>query len=108
LIKKPVFSNNSYRPLPNTLTIKKSGLEGLGLHSTSVIPQDKALGVSHIYNEDRGWIRTPLGGFINHSDNPNCVLLESYKELILYTQKKIDSHEELTVYYKLKEYYSVE
>ena len=43
--------------------------------------------------------------FLNHSDNPNCILMESYQEMILYTQKKIDSHSELTVYYKLEEYF---
>ena len=105
LTKKPIFTDSSYRPLPSTLTIRKSALEGLGLHSTTDISQGKALGITHIYSSERGWIRTPLGGFLNHSDNPNCILMESYQEMILYTQKKIDSHSELTVYYKLEEYF---
>jgi len=105
LIKKPVFTEDSYRPLPSIVTINKSSLDGLGLYATTVIEKDQTVGITHIYKDSVGWIRTPLGGFINHSDNPNCVLIESYQELILYTQKKIDSRDELTVYYSLNEYY---
>ena len=42
-----------YKPLPKFLTIKKSPIEGLGLYATDDI------------------IRTPLGGFYNHSNEPN-------------------------------------
>ena len=30
------------------------------------------IGVSHIIMNDIIW-RTPIGGFINHSDDPNCI-----------------------------------
>lgn len=114
LIKKPVFTDSSYRPLPPTVTIQKSSLDGLGLHATTEIDTDVELGISHYWDfTNSRWLRTPLGGFINHSDSPNCILIpnrlknHAQAELILVTQKKIDSQEELTVYYKLDEYYQV-
>lgn len=65
-----------YRPLPNTLTIKKSEINGLGLFTTEDIPEKTLLGVTHVFNDDfeNGLIRTPLGGFFNHSEEPNIRL----------------------------------
>ena len=62
-----------YRPLPKCLTIKKSPIEGLGLYSTEDIRANTFLGITHILNEnfENNYIRTPLGGFYNHSNNPN-------------------------------------
>ena len=62
-----------YRPLPKCLTIKKSPIEGLGLYSTEDIKPNTFLGITHIINEnfENNYIRTPLGGFYNHSNNPN-------------------------------------
>ena len=57
-----------YRPLPKCLTIKKSPIEGLGLYATEDIKANTFLGITHILDEN---IRTPLGGFYNHSNNPN-------------------------------------
>ena len=62
-----------YKPLPNFLTIKKSPIEGLGLYSTEDIRANTFLGITHILNEnfENNYIRTPLGGFYNHSNHPN-------------------------------------
>jgi len=60
-----------YRPLPDCLTIKESNIEGLGLFATEDIPAGTDLGTCH-YGFNGETIRTPLGGFYNHSDNPNC------------------------------------
>ena len=62
-----------YRPLPLCLTIKKSPIEGLGLYATENIKANTFLGITHILNEnfENNYIRTPLGGFYNHSNNPN-------------------------------------
>ena len=60
-----------YKPLPKNLTIQKSAIEGLGLFATADIPKKTSLGLSHI-KVNGEYIRTPLGGFYNHSDNPNC------------------------------------
>ena len=37
--------------------------------------KDTVLGVSHVKLEsaEDGYLRTPLGGFINHSENANCI-----------------------------------
>ena len=62
-----------YRPLPDFLTIKKSPIEGLGLYATQNIKANSFIGLTHIQdnNFENGYIRTPLGGFYNHSNNPN-------------------------------------
>ena len=62
-----------YKPLPKCLTIKKSPIEGLGLYATSNIKANSFIGLTHIQNKkfENGYIRTPLGGFYNHSNEPN-------------------------------------
>ena len=61
-----------YKPLPNSLTIKSSGINGLGLFAKEFIMRGTNLGMSHLKLNDKIF-RTPLGGFINHSNNPNCI-----------------------------------
>ena len=62
-----------YKPLPNCLTIKKSPIEGLGLYAKETIEANCFIGITHIQDKDfdNGYIRTPLGGFYNHSNEPN-------------------------------------
>tara|TARA_B100001123_G_C14652449_1_gene766211 strand:- start:143 stop:571 length:429 start_codon:yes stop_codon:yes gene_type:complete len=62
-----------YKPLPNCLTIKKSPIEGLGLYATKNINSNCFIGLTHIRDGkfENGYIRTPLGGFYNHSNEPN-------------------------------------
>ena len=60
-----------YKPLPNSLTIKPSKIDGLGLFAIKVIPKNTYFGLTHIAVGNH-LIRTPLGGFINHSQKPNC------------------------------------
>ena len=110
-----------YKALPDFLTISKSKIHGLGLFATEDISEGTSLGVSHIKNTsgkfENNYIRTPLGGSINHSDDPNCikyvpdmvvtpdirVSLPDY--MSLKTIKNIKKGEELTVRYTL---YSIE
>ena len=110
-----------YKALPDCLTIDKSKIHGLGLFATDNIRKGTDLGVSHIKNTsgkfENSYIRTPLGGCINHSDDPNCIKftpdvvvapdikisLPSY--MSLKTINDIKKGEELTVTYTL---YSVE
>ena len=63
--------SNNYKPLPDGLIIKESNIEGQGLFTTRELEIGCRLGISH-YRIDGEYIRTPLGGFINHSDKPNC------------------------------------
>ena len=64
-----------YRPLPDGLTIKNSPIEGLGLFATIDIKKSTFIGVTHIRDEqfENKYIRTPLGGFYNHSNDPTVI-----------------------------------
>ena len=93
---------NMYKPLPNSLTITTSKVNGLGLFAKEGIAQGTHLGMSHIkINGDI--IRTPLGGFINHANDSNCVKVElkedKYKKWNLVTVRNIKEGEELTLQY---------
>ena len=64
-----------YKPLPNSLTIKQSSINGLGLFAKEDIDQGTNLGMSHLELGQK-IIRTPLGGFINQSNIPNCAKIK--------------------------------
>ena len=68
-----------YKPLPKQLTIKKSSIEGLGIVAMEDIKKNAFIGVTHIRDEqfENKYIRTPLGGFYNHSNEPNVVRMVS-------------------------------
>ena len=100
-----------YKPLPASLTIKQSGINGLGLFARESLKQGTNLGMSHL-KLNGNLFRTPLGGFINHSDTPNTVKAEllmtnennpkqkfDYKKWNLVTLRDIKKGEELTVAY---------
>ena len=100
-----------YKPLPESLTIKTSKVNGLGLFAKETIPQATNLGMTHIKMGDH-ILRTPLGGFINHDNNANCIKVEllmsnhddpkakfDYKKWNLVTIKDIQQGEELTLKY---------
>jgi len=95
-----------YKPLPDSLTVKTSKVDGLGLFAKEGIGQGTNLGMSHLKIGEK-IIRTPLGGFINHSSDANCVKVElhmtnekfDYKKWNLVTLQDIKEGEELTVRY---------
>ena len=68
-----------YKPLPKGLTIRTSSIEGLGLFATDDIKKNSFIGVTHIRDEqfENKYIRTPLGGFYNHSNEPNVIRMVS-------------------------------
>ena len=67
------FESNSYRPLPRYLTIKASGIDGLGLFASEDVAAGTYAGETHVkIDENQDWLRTPLGGFINHAERPNA------------------------------------
>jgi SET domain-containing protein len=96
-----------YKPLPPNLTIKNSLIEGLGLFATEFIPSNTDLGMTHIYDKrfKDNYIRLPLGGFFNHSKDPNCKIIESFTNKIshlrLITIKDIEAGVEITARYTL-------
>ena len=96
-----------YKPLPESVTIKKSGIHNLGLFANHKINKETNLGTTHIKIGDTIF-RTPLGGFINHSNTPNCtkavvrmtaetLLLD--KKWNLVTMEDIKKGEEITLRY---------
>ena len=100
-----------YKPLPESLTIKPSGIDGLGLFAKQGIAQGANLGMSHVL-VGSGIIRTPMGGFINHYDDANIVQVElringedapllkvATKKWNLVALRNIKEGEELTVKY---------
>ena len=98
------FSEKTYRPLPIGVTVKPSKIDALGLHATVSLQAGTILGETHVlvHNRDRHeWVRTPLGGFINHSDDPNCETIKIGKYFYLITIKDIMPDEEITLKYTL-------
>ena len=94
----------TYRPLPTSVTVNKSSIDGLGLFATEDLEPSTKLGRTHVEWEGHV-IRTPLGGFINHSDNPNCKNVAGFWHQLpvkyLMTTRKITAGEELTAKYTL-------
>ena len=92
-----------YKPLPEFLTIKKSKIHGLGLFASKNIVQGQTLGISHIPHKDfeDGFIRTPVGGMVNHSDDPNVVKMKELTKGVyhLVAIRDINKGEEITVKY---------
>ena len=90
----PVYNKFYYKPLPDCIEVKKSPIEGFGLFAIKDIDAEFDIGMSHIKVPIIcGYIRTSIGGFLNHSDNANCELSleldwDDYKTFNVYTIKK--------------------
>ena len=116
----------TYKPLPDSLFIEESFIDGQGLFSNNDIAADTDLGISHIEIEknkmaEMEMIRTPLGGFINHEktvkepdgkgkdvevSGPNCKRIKGRMEgcvinYSLITRRDIKAGEELTLEYSM-------
>jgi len=107
-----------YSPLPKGLTLGESEIHDIGLFAKKDIKRGHDFGISHI-QIGKELYRTPLGGFINHSDDPNCTksmaritnaddlsTRTDYKIWRLFTLDDIKEGEELTLtytFYKIDE-----
>ena len=94
-----------YRPLPSGIVVADSGINGQGLFTTRRLVMGTTLGISH-YRIDGMYIRTPLGGFINHADKPNCQRSQirvkpGFDKWNIMLLEDIEEGEELTLKYKL-------
>ena len=100
-----------FNPLPKELTLGESEIHDIGLFAKKDIKRGHDLGISHI-QIGKELYRTPLGGFINHSDNPNCTKSMfritnasdvstnmDYKAWRLFAIEDIESGDELTLTY---------
>ena len=54
--------------------------------------------MSHFYWGDQ-LMRTPLGGFINHDDNPNCDKVQKDSRFFLTAIRDIKEGDEITLKY---------
>ena len=101
----------NYQPLLKELTLGESEIHDIGLFAKEKINRGQNLGISHI-QIGKELFRTPLGGFINHSDDPNCTksmaritnatdlaTKTDYKIWRLFTLEDIKEGEELTLTY---------
>ena len=93
----------TYRPLPPYLTIKDSEIDGLGLFTKENIDSNFMIGVTHVRDNrfEDGFVRTPLGGFFNHSESTNCEVITEGDFIKLKTLRNITAGEELTAKYTL-------
>ena len=99
-----------YRPLPSNLRLGFSDIHDIGLFAKEDIPTGTNFGMSHL-QFGKNIIRTPIGGFINHSDEPNCEKVKltftveedqpayNFNRWNLITIKDIKEGEELTLKY---------
>lgn len=100
-----------YEPLPKGIRVLKSPISGQGLFTLIFLKKDTDLGMSHIVlnhdpkENDDELIRTPLGGHINHSDDPNCIKIKKGNRYNLKTIKDVVGGDELTVKYT---FYNIE
>ena len=99
-----------YSPLPEQVEIRKSPIHGYGLFSKERIPKGTILGISHVAHDlfPDGWIRTPLGGMYNHSEIPNCKIVDETLDggfltsiKVLHTILDVEIGDELTCIYTI-------
>jgi len=94
----------TYQPLPSVIVVADSQISGQGVFTTRRLVAGTELGESH-YRIDNQIIRTPLGGFINHSETPNCVrnqirIRPGFDKWNLVVIEDIEEGSELTLKYK--------
>ena len=97
---------NNYKPLPKELRLGFSKIHDIGVFAKEKIRTGHDFGISHLKIGD-DLFRTPLGGFINHSNTPNCEKIELHagsnepfkKKWNLITRQDIKKGEEITLRY---------
>ena len=99
-----------YKPLPKELRLGFSDIHDIGVFTKEAIPKATNFGMTHL-QFGKNLIRTPLGGFLNHSDDPNCEKVKLkftnedkepayiFNKWNLITLKDIKEGEELTLTY---------
>ena len=95
-----------YKPLPKELRLGFSEIHDIGVFAKEFIPMATKFGMTHL-QFGANLVRTPLGGFLNHSDDPNCEKVKlkftnsdyRFNKWNLITLKNIKEGEELTLKY---------
>lgn len=100
----------NYQPFPKGISLLSSEIHGKGVFTRVKLKKNTIIGVTHIIVDEGEYklgknnlFRTPLGGFINHSPEPNCEIMLLFTNrndyYCLRTIEDIDEREELTVDY---------
>ena len=90
-----------FNPLPPNCSLKKSNLHGYGVFAEADISKDFDFGVTHV-SDNRfpdGYIRTALGSYVNHSNEPNIIGVQHADSYKMIAKRAIKRGEELTVDY---------
>ena len=87
-----------YKPLPDGLYVSNSDIAGQGLFTNRKLEVGTELGLSHKMIDDN-LIRTPLGGFINHSEEPNVQKYQIGNDYFIKVIKDINPGKEITLKY---------
>ena len=87
-----------YQALHDGLFVGNSPIAGQGLFTRKELPINTELGLSHVLIDEE-IIRTPMGGFINHSENPNCEKYLINNKYYIRTIRAIKPKEELFLKY---------
>ena len=99
-----------YKPLPENLRLGFSDIHDIGVFAKEAVPRATNFGMTHL-QFGKNLIRTPLGGFLNHNDDPNCEKVKLkftnedkepsyiFNKWNLITLKDIKEGEELTLKY---------
>lgn len=91
--------------LNNNLKIKNSKIAGNGIFTRYKIIKGINLGLSFLKiantkNEDKNYLRTDLGKYVNHSDIPNIEIIKQGNKFYYYSLKNLKENEELLIDYK--------
>ncbi len=88
----------SYQALPDGLFIQNSSVAGQGVFTKVKLMSGMELGMSHLLIDDEIY-RSPIGGFINHSEKPNCEKYLIGNKYYIRTISDIEPLEELFLKY---------
>lgn len=110
MYSQEIANTHKYRPLHGFFEVKNSDIEGQGLFvkEDRYLLQGPCPVMTHIevkVGSSSRFFRTPVGGFINHSDNPNCKLVKTLSDSLPYNYyhlevlRAIKGGEEVTLNY---------
>ena len=92
----------SYRALPEGLFISESPIAGQGVFTKRSLKVGTYLGMSHLVVDEIIY-RTPLGGFLNHSEEPNCEKYFEDEKYYVRVIRPVKPNEELFLKYTFYE-----
>ena len=90
-----IAGNQCKKPMQG-VEVRESGIQGLGLFTTSKIKANTVIGVAL-----RNGVKTHAGRYVNHSPNPNTKLIvRDMANIDLVAIRDIDEGEEITTNYR--------